>query len=207
MAKEITKKIIKKLNQDLPEGATPLAQDELEDLKPKFITTRKDLFDAEFKNINKAYQKYFLAGRRVNLKLAALMKVHQEMFGQVWKWAGIKRKTNKNIGVDKNQIDSEIKKLLDDLEFWEKDKMDLIERSARLHHRLVFIHPFSNGNGRWARLISSIYLYQINGQYLNFPEDQLLLMTGFREQYIKALKEADRSHYQSLIDLYKKFIK
>lgn len=48
--------------------------------------------------------------------------------------------------------------------------MDVVERAARLHHRAVEIHPFVNGNGRWARTLSNIYLVNQRSPYVAWPE-------------------------------------
>ena len=196
----------KNINQELPPGATPLDAEDLEGLLPRYITTRAELNDAEFKNISEGPKKYFLSRRKFQFTISNLYKIHKEMFGNVWKWAGKKRKTEKNIGVDKTQIDVELKKLMDDLEYWLEQNMDIVEISARLHHRLVFIHPFNNGNGRWARFIVNLFLKDHLGSYLDFPEDELLLLTTIRKSYISALREADGLNYKPLIDLHKKYI-
>jgi Fic-DOC domain mobile mystery protein B len=197
---------IKKINQELPPGATPLTAEELEGLLPKYITTRRELNDAEFKNISDASKIYLLSRKKIQFIPSNLYKIHREMFGNVWAWAGKKRKTNKNIGVDKAQIDMEMKKLIDDLQYWLEHKMETIEISARLHHRLAFIHPFDKGNGRWARFIVNLFLKEHLNSYINFPEDELLLTTAIRKTYIKALQEADNLNYGPLIDLQKKYI-
>ena len=197
---------IKKINQELPPGATPLTVEDLEGLLPKYITTRSELNDAEFKNISDAAKTYLLSRKKIQFILSNLYKIHKDMFGNIWAWAGKKRKTNKNIGVDKSHIDMEMKKLIDDLQYWLEHKMDIIEISARLHHRLVFIHPFNNGNGRWARFIVNLFLKEHLNSYINFPEDELLLTTSIRKTYIKALQEADNLNYGPLIDLQKKYV-
>ena len=138
----------KKINQELPPGATPLDAEDLEGLLPKYITTRREFNDAEFKNIIDASKKIFFIQKKFQFTIGSLYRIHKEMFDNVWKLAGKKRKTKKNIVVDKTQIDVELKKLLDDLEYWLEHDMNIVEISARLHHRLVFIHPFNNGNGR-----------------------------------------------------------
>jgi Fic-DOC domain mobile mystery protein B len=199
-------KLKKKINQGLPPGATPLDAEDLEGLLPRYITTRAELNDAEFKNISEDLKKYFLSRKKIRFTISNFYKIHKEMFGNVWKWAGKKRKTEKNIGVDKTQIDVEMKKLMDDLEYWLEQNMDIIEISARLHHRLVFIHPFNNGNGRWARFIVNLFLKDHLGSYLDFPEDELLLLTAIRKSYISALREADGLNYKPLINLHKKYI-
>jgi len=196
----------KKINQELPSGATPLTSEDLEGLLPKYITTREELNDAEFKNISEASKKYFLSRKKNKFTIGNLYKIHKEMFGNVWKWAGGKRKTEKNIGVNKTQIDAELKKLLDDLEYWLEQSMNSLEISARLHHRLVYIHPFNNGNGRWARFIVNLFLKDYLNSYLKFPEDDLLLTTEIRKTYIKSLQKADNLDYQPLIDFQKKYV-
>ncbi|HEB34596.1 hypothetical protein LCGC14_0569150 [marine sediment metagenome] len=64
----------KKINQELPPGATPLTPEDLEGLLPKYITTREELNDAEFKNISEASKKYFLSRKKMNLPLATFIR-------------------------------------------------------------------------------------------------------------------------------------
>ncbi|MBU0580080.1 MAG: mobile mystery protein B [Candidatus Margulisbacteria bacterium] len=193
------------LGNDLP-GSTPLDEEDLEGLIPQFITTRRELFDAEFRNITEAYTKYLTSSRKFSFSMKNLYKVHKDMFEKIWKWAGAKRKTNKNIGVDKTQIDVELKKLLDDFEYWEKESVDPIEVSAKLHYRLVAIHPFNNGNGRWARFIASIYLKQKTRETIQWPDDEMRITTEFRKQYIQTLVEAGKHNYKPLIQLHKEHL-
>jgi Fic-DOC domain mobile mystery protein B len=189
-----------------PLGATPIDAEELAGLIPQFITTRKELFDAEFKNINQALMHYFTSKRKFQFTLKNLYKTHQDMFKHIWKWAGKKRTTDKNIGIDWYQIDTELKKLIDDFEYWSKNAVDPLEVSARVHHRLVKIHPFHNGNGRWARFLTNLYLKQKTGSYIRWPEDALFIETSFRKQYIETLRQADQSNYDPLTQLHKKHL-
>ena len=195
-----------KINSELPLGSTPLTLDDLKGLLPKYITTKRELYDAEFKNISEASNNFFLSRKKFQFTIFNLYKVHKEMFDKVWKWAGKKRKSEKNIGINNIYIDIELKKLLDDLNFWLDQKIPVLDISAFLHHRLVFIHPFNNGNGRWARLIVNIFLKDQLNSYLRFPEDKLLLTNEIRESYIGALQEADKLNYQHLIEFHKKYI-
>jgi len=184
-------------------GATPL--DDVSGLLQQHITTRRELFDAEFANINKAYQKYLFtipSNKKAPFTLEWLYKLHKEMLGEVWDWAGQKRLSNKSIGVDKSQIDEELGKLLGDYDNWIKNQMRYLEVAVRLHHRLVYIHPFENGNGRWSRMAANIYLRQNKQKMIQWPEQELYIRTTFREEYINALKNADELNYQSLIKLH-----
>ncbi|MCK5004766.1 MAG: mobile mystery protein B [Candidatus Aminicenantes bacterium] len=194
------------INSSLPPGAMPLTSEDFEGLIPKHITTRSVLNDAEFINITSATNKYLLSRRKFDFSAENLFKLHKDMFGKVWKWAGQKRRIEKNIGVNFFNIDVEIRKLLDDLDYWLNNSMDIIEISARSHHKLVYIHPFNNGNGRWARLIVNLFLKDHSRLTLKFPEDELLLSNDIRKAYIEALKLADKNDFSNMISFHKKYI-
>jgi Fic-DOC domain mobile mystery protein B len=83
------------------------------------------------------------------------------MFGGVWKWAEEFRTTERNIGVDSWRIESDLHTLLDDVRYWIDHKTYTADEIAvRFHHRLVFIHPFPNGNGRHSRLAADLLITQ-----------------------------------------------
>lgn len=190
-------------------GETPL--DDVSGLIPLHITTRPELNEAEFINIAEASQ-YYLFNINVLNKFKVtkenLFEVHKKMFYKVWDWAGKKRKSNKNIGVPAYKIDEEIKKLIDDYNFWLNEKMDNLGLAARVHHRLVYIHPFEGGNGRWSRLVANILCYKNTKRLIKWPENELQLKkkSSFRDKYLKALKEADHGSYDLLTKLHKEII-
>ena len=123
---------------------------------------------------------------------------------RIWKWAGVWRKHDPNIGVPAHEIQPELKKLQDDLAIWLEDseRMPILEIIARFHHRLVLIHPFSNGNGRWGRLVVDTLArrkleietitWATGGDELRDPESK------GRQQYIAAIKAADRGDIEIL---------
>ena len=87
-------------------------------LIPKHISSRTDLSIAEAVNIHKAIVKYLAAKptrRQAPFTLRWLYKLHKEMFGKVWRWAGHRRQIELNIGVPHYQIDAQLQTLLDDL--------------------------------------------------------------------------------------------
>ena len=81
------------------DGQTPLDEDEKQDLIPT-ILTRADLDRFEQENIIEArrwvMQKSVLARQDIFTD-KFLLSLHKRMFGQVWKWAGTYRRSNKNI--------------------------------------------------------------------------------------------------------------
>lgn len=145
------------LDLDPIDGQTPLEEEEKEELLVSTISTRGELDELEQRNIEDAMQWTI----RRNLKEEAVLSqsfvksLHHRMYGSIWRWAGEFRRSNKNFGVDKYQISTELQKLLDDTRFWIEHKVYPEEEIAiRFKHRLVSIHCFVNGNGRHSRLIA-----------------------------------------------------
>ena len=126
------------------------------------------------------------------------------MFGNVWEWAGKFRTTELSIGIKAYQIPTALKKLVDDINYWDKHKtFDIYEISARLHHRAVQIHPFKNGNGRWSRMLANIYLYQNDSMPIKWQENLLSKENPKRDKYVQVLKSADKGDYIMLIKMHK----
>jgi Fic-DOC domain mobile mystery protein B len=127
--------------------------------------------------------------------------LHKRMFGRVWSWAGQYRNTNKNIGVDKWQISTALKTLLDDALFWVNNATYPPDEIAiRFKHRLVSIHCFPNGNGRHSRLMADIIISKIyNKEMFSWGSNNLVLQNKTREIYLKSVRKADRNMYDCLI--------
>jgi Fic-DOC domain mobile mystery protein B len=184
------------------EGQTPLEEEEKEGLLIKTISTRGELDEFEQLNIQSAIEWSLKTKIEKEQFLTEdfILLIHQKMFGEVWKWAGVKRKTNKNIGVDKSQISIELKKLIDDCNFWIDHKSFSEEEIAfRFSHRLVKIHLFPNGNGRHSRLVADILISKIFGLPLfSWGNSDLSKMNPTRNEYL-AIRKADAADYVPLI--------
>ena len=121
-----------------PEGATPLDPNEIKGLLLTHITTRSELDRWEQDNINEALA--WLEQRKPKdiLNESFMKQLHKRMFGNVWKWAGDFRRTEKNLGVPWYQISIELKKLCDDVEYWIENKtFSEDEIAARFHQDRV----------------------------------------------------------------------
>lgn len=191
--------------EGLQPGQTPLG--DISDLIPPHIKSQEDLNRAEFENINKVLVRYLLkrpSSRKAPFTFKWMLQLHREMFGDVWAWAGVCRKTHMNIGIEAYRIPQEMRRLISELNQWHDAKEDIFRIAARLHHRLVWIHPFAGGNGRWARMISNISLKQANAPVVQWPEQEIS-QGGFREHYIEALRSADSGDLEPLIALHKKY--
>ena len=182
------------------DNSTPLTPEEREGLKPKWITLRRELNEFETRNILDA--EMWLATHKQHdvLNDTFLMKLHKRMFGQVWKWAGEYRNTERNIGVAPYQIPVKLKALFDDVKFWiENHTFPDLEIAVRFHHKLVLIHPFPNGNGRISRLMADLLMQQLGEPRLYWGEGNLTDITELRKKYIDALHTADSGDYSGLI--------
>ncbi|HEY9134672.1 MAG TPA: mobile mystery protein B [Pseudomonadales bacterium] len=188
---------------EYPEGATPLDPDEMEGLKYPHVNTRGELDHLEQANIEEGL---IWAGRRRGgdvLDDQFVRTFHKRLFGQVWDWAGTFRRTEKNIGIDPLHISVQLRLLLDDVRFWIDDgTYDPAEIAVRFHHKLVYIHAFPNGNGRYARIMADLLMEEIFGLD---PIDwsggyDLQEMNERREAYIQALRAADGGDYGPLLD-------
>jgi Fic-DOC domain mobile mystery protein B len=122
------------------------------------------------------------------------------MLGRVWRWAGNYRTTNKNIGVDRDQILHRLYEALDNVRYWTEHKtFPPDEIAMRLHHALVFIHPFPNGNGRWSRLMADILVVRLSQPRFTWGRSSLRAADETRHIYIEALKAANNHDFTALI--------
>ncbi len=183
-------------------GATPLNLDESAGLIPRHITMQAQLNEWEQSNILDAEK--WMIGKNFYLNQIAtrdfVCNLHRRMLGKTWKWAGEFRQTNKNIGIDWLMISVGLKNLCNDLIFQaEKNVFYIDDAAMRFDDRLVLIHPFPNGNGRHARLMTDIFLLSQNQERFSWGDHQAMTSpTIIRKNYIDALRAADRGDFQLL---------
>lgn len=187
---------------EYPEGATPIDPDETEGLLLTHITTREELDRWELDNIAEAMGWLEKTKPKNILNEDFMRRLHKKMFGNVWKWAGKFRKSNKNIGGNWWQITTDLRTLCDDAKLWtELQDESPDEIAVRFHHRLVSIHPFPNGNGRHARLLTDLLLENIfDRPRFTWGSADLTRAGDTRRAYITALRAADNLDYQLLLD-------
>jgi len=187
---------------DYPDDATPLDPDEIKGLKSTHISTRQELDRWEAENIQEAMAWGQKLKKKEILNPKFICNLHKRMFSDVWAWAGKYRETKKNIGVLPHMIEIELHSLCDDAQAWlEYHTFPPDEFAARFHHKLVFIHPFPNGNGRHSRYMTDLILYKIfNVKMFSWGgKADLTQMGSIRGKYIEALKAADDYDYSLLL--------
>ena len=185
------------------ESNTALSSEEQLDLIPS-LSTRAELNEAERANIHAAR---VWAMRPRTLKRSDLLtdtfarELHKRMFNQTWRWAGRYRKTEKNLGWEVARITEGMRNAFDDARAWlEFSTYPLHEAAVRLHHRLVVVHPWPNGNGRHSRLIADIMIAACKGEELTWGSRGNLVAIGdARRRYIEAIKHADAGDFEPLL--------
>ncbi len=188
-----------------PSAATPIEPEDLEGLIPDFVATRADLNQVEFENITKAIpwaqQQARSLGAEGVLDYGFMLKLHRRMFGDVWTWAGTLRRRVTNVGIEPFLIATQSQLLFDDATFWHTQGVfGSDELAARIHCRLVSIHPFRNGNGRCTRMMADLYLASIGAEPFPWGGANLDIDGSSRAAYIAALiKAANADEYEELI--------
>ena len=192
------------LDFELVDGQTPLDEDEMEGLLIPSISTRGELDEFEQLNIEKAYEwilsRNFIIENVLTEKF--VKELHRKMYSDIWRWAGDFRTTEKSIGCDPVVIGTELKKLLDDTNYWIENKIFSEDEIAiRFSHRIVKIHCFSNGNGRHSRMIADLLMEKcFSKSSFSWGGNNLVKQGEARELYLKALRDADENNYTKLVE-------
>ena len=181
------------------DAATPLTPEEILDLIPSHIAYRSELNAAEQENIERA-QTWALTRRRDLLSEKFARELHRHMLGDVWRWAGKFRTSERNIGIAHWEIPVALRILMDDTKAWiEYKTYPPDEIAVRLHHRLLQIHPFPNGNGRHSRLMADLLVMQLGGERFSWGSRSLNDAGTVRTRYIHALRALDNHEVGPLL--------
>ena len=134
----------------------------------------------------------------VELSVSLLQDLHRRAFGHLYDWAGHWRTQVPNVGAylppPANRVPQLLYEFVDELRHRQTllsdvpAVADVAALLAYAHHRLVAIHPFTNGNGRTARLFTNLLAYDRGYQ------DVVLYHREHgkgRAQYLQAIRQAD----------------
>jgi len=186
------------------DGDTPLTPEEQLDLIPS-LATRAQLNEVERHTIHTARvwaMRPKTLARPDLLTDAFARELHRRMFHGVWRWAGRYRTTEKNLGWTAHRITEGVRNAFDDAQTQLLHaSYSLHEVAVRLHHQLVVIHPWPNGNGRHARLIADLLVASRSGPLLTWGAGITLVPAGeTRARYLTALRAADEKNFAPLLE-------
>lgn len=182
-------------------GETELTADDRDGLKQPDLRTKLELDLAERDEIFQAYRDICQLGFTQNNVFddVWLRDLHRRMLGNVWVWAGHNRLRLTNIGVPPENISTEIRNVCEDATVWvQYGTFGAREICARFHHRLLKVHPFRDGNGRWARVATTL-LAETFGLSIDW---ELLSQPDGKRRYVEALRQADSEQHDALVELF-----
>jgi fido (protein-threonine AMPylation protein) len=90
-------------------------------------------------------------------------------------------------------VATEMERLCDDMKRPEFEEAHPVLQAAYAHYAFVAIHPFTDGNGRVARAIGSVFTYRA----ASVP---LLILADHKAEYFAALESADNQVRQPFVD-------
>lgn len=184
------------LHHAYSDANTPIRPEEAEQLIPR-ISTMGELNEYEALNILQA-RAWAFSTRTMKaknpLEESYVRLLHAKMFDQGWKWAGKYRTHELNIGCDPREIVQRIPQLLGNTQYWlEHHSFPTDECLVRFHHQLVSkIHPFANGNGRHARMMTDVIAVKLGQPEFTWGAGANLVAEGSaRTAYLAALRALD----------------
>lgn len=140
---------------------------------------------------------YALVNSKYILRSADILSLHQLVMRSIEdKWAGRLRNGGVRItGANFSPPNAaKVPDLLDELVDFVNENPDScndIELAILFHHRMAWIHPFFDGNGRCVRLAMNLLLMR-----KGFPP--AIILKHDRKKYYEALNQANAGHYSKL---------
>lgn len=189
------------------DGQTPLDDEQKKGLLLP-LTTQAELNAAEAEAILKARSWAMVRARPLPstqiLQEKWLQQLHKRMLAPVWQWAGSYRRADVYFGVPWVQVPTAMRGALNDSRYWVENRallnMTIVEAAVRVQHKLVVVHPFPNGNGRWSRLVADLLVHAERHPRLTWGAGADLRSSGqARTAYIEALRAADNGNFEGLI--------
>lgn len=162
------------------------------------VKTLGEVYSAEMIGITKAVKE--LGEKNLELNTSELFEFHRHALEEIWQWAGQTRTYQTNIGVDASQINIKLKDLFADVHYWIENKTySTREIAIRMHHRIIFIHPFVDVNGRIGRLYTDLFLKQNGEESLSAKLNQ---GDDVRKKYIEVMnKTFETKDFSELLKL------
>ena len=145
----------------------------------------------DIREAKNAYEAYELLTKLDPYSVEDLLKAHKIMMTGLVKEAGVFRSKGVGVfageqlihaGTPANYVPELIGQLFDWLK---KSKLHPLVKSCIFHYEFEFIHPFADGNGRLARLISNLPLLRAGLPPIIIPKE-------WRQEYITLLAEHQR---------------
>ena len=176
------------------------------------ITSPQAMDNAEARALEQAMLE-FVANydERHRFTVADICKIHKNWLGEIYEWAGAYRQVNISKGDFPFAVAARVPALMAEFEkavlarytpcnF--KDRADVVRALAETHAELVLIHPFREGNGRTARIISILMALQAGLPLLDFS----VIAEEKKPDYFAAVQAGLDRNYQPMERLFAEII-
>jgi len=142
---------------------------------------------------------------------ADLRAMHKSWLGEIYEWAGDYRQVNVSKGDFPFAAAARVPALM---EQFERDvlarytpcnfseRADIVRALAETHVELVLIHPFREGNGRLARVLSILMALQAGLPLLNFS----LIAEEKKQEYFDAVQAGLDKNYKTMERIFAEII-
>jgi len=142
---------------------------------------------------------------------ADLHAIHKSWLGEIYEWAGDYRQVNVSKGNFPFAAAARVPALM---EQFERDvlarytpcnfseRADVVSALAETHVELVLIHPFREGNGRLARVLSILMALQAGLPLLNFS----LIAEEKKQEYFVAVQAGLDKNYKPMEQIFAEVI-
>ncbi len=171
------------------------------------LTTHHAINEAEASGIARAETLLTELDYPLEISVSFIRTLHRTTFGHLYDWAGQWRTSTPNVGAYLPPPPAKIPQLMYEFEDELRFRMahtqaaapaEVARVLAYAHHRLVFIHPFTNGNGRTARLLTNALAY-------HFGYAEVILYQreagDSRKKYLQAIQRGDANGLDELAQL------
>ena len=151
----------------------------------------------EIQEVKNAYKLYNTINELDYSSEADLLKAHKILMNLLDDKAGSYRNHGEGVFDGEKVVfiappEDLVPSLIKDLFMWLNDDLDtpLIIKSCVFHYEFVFIHPFSDGNGRIARLWQNVILSKWNKTFEYIPIESQIYK--YQTDYYKAISECHK---------------
>ncbi len=176
------------------------------------IKSRKEMNEAESIALKTAMDKLVgMYDEKHRFTAGDIRTMHKIWLGDIYEWAGEYRQVNVSKGDFHFAAAAQVPKLMAEIEKGAlrkytpcdfKEIEQVSQALAEVHVELVLIHPFREGNGRVARMLSTLMAFQSGLPMLNFKD----LTGGKRKGYFAAINSGLNRNYKLMERLFTKII-
>jgi Fic-DOC domain mobile mystery protein B len=179
----------------------PISPGEQERIVPS-LSTRAQLREVERLGIHAARvwsMRPAVLARSDLLSETFVRELHRRMFGGIWRGAGRYRVADCDGGWEVRRIAEGVRMFLDDAEGWLRCATYPVDEAAiRLHHRLIAVRPWTEGNRRHARLLADVVVAAHGERPLTWGTRAPTAAAG--TLYLEAVRAADAGDMAVLVE-------